>query len=334
MANDNTVQCLRDGDIEEPLLDVHVEVSEDEPSNFWPCTFNLTKVILGAGIMVIPHAISLVGSIWGLVMLLAVGGLTWFTVYALIVGSDVVGASTYASLVRRTCGIFAEKTLLIILILGCFGFEVVYLDIISDVLIGEAPSFSGGILLQFINWLVPPATGVPGARWWFEGRSQLLGFLVLFILVPLCLQRDMTRLDALNKVGLVSLVLFAVSTIWLAVAAAMAGHAYVPPLLPDWPRLGPTLSVQISTLVSVIPVILTAMTCHQSVHPLRQMLKPYSGSRFNMVTFCSLAMVTVLFIVVSGAAYVAFGPLIKNDFLANLDPDLMTPIIGAVCKCG
>ncbi len=52
-------------------------------------------------------------------------------------------------------------------------------------------------------------------------------------------------------------------------------------------------------------------SCHQSIHPLRSMLAPYSPALLDRVVAVSLAAVTALFAVVTLAAYVAFGPDVR-----------------------
>ncbi len=73
-----------DPELQAPLLGSYnaVELQEDDSRpNFWPCSTNLTKVILGAGIMAIPHAVALLGVVWGVAALVAVGLVTWWTLH-------------------------------------------------------------------------------------------------------------------------------------------------------------------------------------------------------------------------------------------------------------
>ena len=74
-----------DPELQAPVLGpcnaVELQEEEEGRPNFWPCSMNLTKVILGAGIMAIPHAVALLGVVYGIAALVVVGLLTWWTLH-------------------------------------------------------------------------------------------------------------------------------------------------------------------------------------------------------------------------------------------------------------
>ena len=51
--------------------------------------------------------------------------------------------------------------------------------------------------------------------------------------------------------------------LWLVAAAALQGSLVPPPLWPDLASLGPTAWVQAREVFEVVPVVLTALACHQ-----------------------------------------------------------------------
>ncbi|KAG2441362.1 hypothetical protein HYH02_009953 [Chlamydomonas schloesseri] len=331
MGNDPEAgEVVAGGELEAPLLQPatsgttadfrHSECTQALKSNFWDCTTNLTKVILGAGIMALPRAVALLGWGLGLSLLVVVGLLTHFTVHGLILASDRCRRDTYSSLVRTSLGPIPEKVLQGTLLLGCLGFEVVYIDIIGDLLLGDAPDYDGLIT----TWLPQE-----DKQAWWVGRQLVLAALTAGVLAPLASMRTMGGLGLVNLIGLGSLAGFAGATIWLAVAAIVSGRAYALPLGPDLPALGSTTAQQITGALSVVPILLTAASCHQSVHPLRAMLVPYSRPLLDKVVATSLTMVTALFVVVCLSAYTAFGPNVRGNFLNNLSPAELTPLIGA-----
>ncbi|KAG2495876.1 hypothetical protein HYH03_006114 [Edaphochlamys debaryana] len=289
-------------------------------SNFWDCTLNLTKVILGAGIMALPRAVALLGWGAGLALLLSVGVLTHFTVHGLVYASDRLKQDTYSGLVRAALGPLPEKVLQLAMLFGCLGFEVVYVDIIGDLLLGEAPQWDGLIT----TWL--PAED---RTLWFVGRPFVLLLLAALVLAPLASLRTMGHLGAVNAVGLLSLVFFAGTTVWLGAAAALQGTGHSLPAAPDWGALGRDTASRATALLAVVPILLTAASCHQSVHPLRAMLHPYSGAALDRIVALSLAAVTALFLVVTFAAYTAFGSDIRGNFLNNLSVPELAPLLGA-----
>jgi hypothetical protein len=76
-----------------------------EIDTFRPCAFNLTKVILGAGMMAFPRAMYVLGAIPGVALMAAVAGLTYFSLAAgLVDASLALRARSYSELARRALG--------------------------------------------------------------------------------------------------------------------------------------------------------------------------------------------------------------------------------------
>lgn len=63
--------------------------------------------------------------------------------------------------------------------------------------------------------------------------------------------------------------------VWLAVAAVLHGEAHALPLGPDLAALGQGTSHRLIRAASLIPIILTADSCHQAVNPVMALLQPY-----------------------------------------------------------
>ncbi|KAG2441363.1 hypothetical protein HYH02_009954 [Chlamydomonas schloesseri] len=238
----------------------------------------------------------------------------------MVYGSERCHRDTYSTLVRTALGAVPEKVMQTVMLMGCLGFEVVYIDIIGDLLLGDAPDYDGLIT----TWLPQEVKD----QWWV-GRQLVLAALTAGVLAPLSSLRTMGHLGAINRVGLASLAGFAGVTIWLAVAAIVSGRAYALPLGPDLPALGGCTAQRVTGALAVVPILLTAASCHQSVHPLRNMLVPYSRALLDEVVATSLTLVTALFSVVCLSAYTAFGPNVRGNFLNNLSPAELTPLIGA-----
>jgi amino acid permease len=119
---------------------------------FWPCTFNIGKVLMGAGMMALPRAFALLGWVCGTVMLLAVGGLTFLTLVGLVKAVELArqqdrqqagGGGTappvrsYGALVRRLLGPRAEAALGMAIVGNCFVLNIVFLVIMGDILVGS-----------------------------------------------------------------------------------------------------------------------------------------------------------------------------------------------------
>lgn len=86
---------------------------------------------------------------------------------------------------------------------NCLGMCTVFLIIFSDILIGD-PSEPDGLIAELFPSLEP---GSP-----FLDRAYVLAALLILILLPVSLSRNMASLGFLNAVGVGSVVAFALST--------------------------------------------------------------------------------------------------------------------------
>jgi hypothetical protein len=158
--------------------------TESDASTFLPCTFNLSKVILGASMMAIPKAFAILGVILGSVLLTFCALLTAFTVDGLMDVSERLKIKTYSELVRQTCGRPAQYLLQVGIALTCFGNMVIYLVVIADVLVGSSPAFSG---------VLPEVLHISPASHLLMSRPAVLAMVCLFVLLPLVSLRNMAR---------------------------------------------------------------------------------------------------------------------------------------------
>ena len=123
--------------VEEPLLDridedevPCIEEAEVTQSNDFDCVINLVKGLLGAGIMTLPRACAIFGSLMGGLLLAAVGVGTWFGISRGMIWPSAAAANTnsvildYSGLVRRYLGNGAVKIFNAFLIANALGFAV------------------------------------------------------------------------------------------------------------------------------------------------------------------------------------------------------------------
>lgn len=291
-------------------------------STSFTCTFNLSKAILGGTIISLPKAFYMLGVLLGSAILLVVGATTAFTLSALARASERTGLKTYPSIVGATCGKPAKVVLILCLMVGCFGFMVVFLVVIGDVLVGRAPDY-GGLLCE-----IPDFSEHCGVHFLLQ-RQNILGIVTL-LLLPLALQRSMDRLAIMNIIGVSAVGAFAVSASTIAIAAFARGKDKAIPWLPNWDELGPTPLVIAHKISSIVPILLTADICQQALIPLLPYLKPYSPSRMNVVIYSALTLSNILYWVSSVGAIVAFGSDLDSDVLNNVSSVSISPMVGTV----
>eukprot|EP00775_Hariotina_reticulata_P002242 gene2242-2554_t len=326
-------------DVREPLLPGNADISgHQEPppakqevqqhsqtttasqatTTFWHCTFNLAKVITGAGMMSIPRAFAFIGWLPGTLMLMGVAGLTYFTLAVLVQGTQSFNAPTYPRLVLVTCGRSTAKLLQVAVLAFLFGFNVVYLVVIKDILVGAGSN--GGLLSELFH--------LPADSIWVQPHIVLTS--VALLCAPLLLMRSMDKLAVFNILGVGATILLAVTAAALGVAAVVQGSAHTIPMMPRWNMLGPTKVAQLESLTEVLPVVLACYVAHQSLHPLMPLLKPYSPRRMCAVIATALGMVLCIFLLLSVGACVAFGLEVDPNVLNNISEQGMTPLVGHV----
>lgn len=296
-----------------------------QQDTFWPCTFNLSKVIMGAGMMAIPRAFNLLGLLPGLAIMALMACLTFFTLAGLVSATAATQAGgSYGALVRKTVGGAAEYSLQLAVLANCYVMNVVFVVVFGDLLLGTAPEYAG-LLPELLRML--GAAPDPTSCWWL-GRPFLLGMLSLLVLLPLASMRSMEKLAVVNIIGVASNGLFAALMLALAGRAAALGQIKPPQLLPDLSQLGSSPVVVAIALASIVPVLLNCNVCHQSLHPLLPLLKPYSVARMQRLVATALCVCNVLYFTVTICAGLVFGDALDADVLANITVAAMGPLIG------
>ncbi|KAF6236268.1 transmembrane amino acid transporter protein-domain-containing protein [Scenedesmus sp. NREL 46B-D3] len=292
---------------------------------FWPCTFNLSKVIMGAGMMAIPKAFNLLGLLPGLAIMALMACLTFFTLAGLVSATAATQAGgSYGALVRKTVGGAADRALQLAVLANCYVMNVVFVVVLADLLLGTAPEYAG-LLPELLR--MTGAAPAPAACWWL-GRPFVLGVLSALVLLPLASMRSMEKLAVVNIIGVASNGLFAGLMLALAATAAAHGQLKPPQLLPDLSQLGSSPVLIAIALASIVPVLLNCNVCHQSLHPLLPLLKPYSVARMQRLVATALCVCNVLYFTVTICAGLVFGDALDADVLANITVAAMGPLIG------
>jgi solute carrier family 38 (sodium-coupled neutral amino acid transporter), member 2 len=234
-----------------------------QDDTFWPCTFNIAKVLMGAGMMALPRAFALLGWVCGGLMLLAVGLLTFTTLCGMVAATEQArpAARSYGALVRRLLGPRAEAVLGVAIVGNCFVLNIVFLVIMGDILVGSKQQQQqggggggggedgGGAALSAAAGIgggagagagaAPPPHQLSAAAASGGGligeltgitsgpladRRVVLAAVAGLALFPLARARSMERMRMVNVAGMMSNGLFAALMIVLGVRVAVLGH--------------------------------------------------------------------------------------------------------------
>ncbi|WIA40039.1 hypothetical protein OEZ86_013460 [Tetradesmus obliquus] len=305
------------GGLQEPLL-LDAREKQQHGKSITTAVFNLSKVIIGAGMMAIPRAYLQIGSVLGTAMLIGVALLIYFTLVVLVRGSAVTGAATYSQLALVTCGEPVMKLLQLAVLAFCFGFGVIYLVIIRDLLLGTPPACNG-LLCELFG--MDPSGALADPR-------LVIAAVALLICSPLLLLRSMERLSALNAVGISAIALLAATAAALALQGLAAGTAHSIPAWPQWQLLGPTRGQQLEALTAVLPVLIACYNAAQSLHPLMPLVQPYSEAKMRRVIGLALGVSFGVYWTLSVGAAAAFGEDVEVNVLNNLSVSGLQPLVG------
>jgi amino acid permease len=282
------------------------------------CTFNLAKVIMGAGMMAVPKAFSLLGWVTGSGLLVCIHILTFMTLAGLVDGTRITGVRSYGGLVHRVLGRPAGIILQVSVFLNCYLMNVVFVVVLGDILVGDGRS--PGVVSELF----------PGAHGLAISRPLILGLVSLCVLLPLASMRSMERLAVVNIIGVLSNAVFAAVVVVLVAAAGAQGALVTPNPWPHWSDLGPTPVYITLSFAAIAPVLLNCDVCHQSLHPLMPLLKPYTPGAMKQVVWWALSACNTLYILVGIGCVAVFGPGVRSDVLASISAAAMGPLVGHV----
>ncbi|GBF90578.1 amino acid transporter [Raphidocelis subcapitata] len=288
-------------------------------ASFLACAFNLCKAIVGAGMMGLPRAYRLLGSVLGTGLIALVGVLTYWSMAVMVAGTEAHRgtATTYRGLARAACGRRVAALVQVAVLLFCFGFCVVYLVVITDVLTGSPP---------LCNGLICQLTGVAGGP--FVARRFVLLCLSGGVAAPLLLLKSIGHLTVFNYLGVAAALALASITAALGAAAVALGRAHPLPVAPQWAALGGEGAAGAAHIATTVSVLLACYVGHQNLHPLLPLLKPYTGARIRGVLALALVVAAAVFTTLCVGGALAFGASLEINVLSNLSIEEMAPLLG------
>ncbi|MCO5547002.1 hypothetical protein L7F22_000442 [Adiantum nelumboides] len=284
-------------------------------ASFMSAVFSLTTSVVGAGIMGLPSAVKTLGLIPGILLIVLVGLLADAGVETMLKFSSAGKAISYGGLMADSFGRIGRIVLQVCVIVNNFGILVVYLIIIGDVMSGSTSGtvHHSGVLEEWA-----------GRSTWWNSRLSVMFFTTLFILVPLV---SFKHVDSLRLSSALSVAL-AVMFVFVMAAVTITKLAFG---LVTMPRLFPNIGNEASLLelFEVVPVVVTAYICHQSVHPIVNELDKSDDAPGVVRT--SLALCTSIYIAMSVFGFMLFGENTMVDVLSNFDTDLGVPYSTFLC---
>lgn len=302
-----------DGGATAPLLPKLQPPPEDSSSSggasISGAVFNVSTSMIGAGIMSIPATFKVLGVIPGFVLILIVAFLVEITVEFLLRYTNSGESISYGGLMAESFGKFGSIALQVCVMVTNLGALIIYLIIIGDVLCGNQSegTLHLGILQEWF-----------GIQWW-NSRACALLVIVLFVMFPFLLLRNIESLKHASAVSILLAVLFVAICSAMALHAMWEGKTQRPRLVPDFAN-----GVSVFDLFTTIPVFATGFGCHVNVHPVRAELS--RPSDMSSAVRISLLLCVVIYFAVGFFGYLLFGDSIMSDMLVNFDQNSQSAI--------
>ncbi|MCJ1429224.1 hypothetical protein MMC29_007137, partial [Sticta canariensis] len=265
---------------------------------------NLLNTILGSGILAMPLALSRMGILLGILILLWSGLTAGFGLYIQTRCARYLerGSSSFFALSQITypnAAVIFDSAIAI----KCFGVGISYLIIIGDLMPGVIQGFS---------------EDAAGVGFLINRRFWVTGFML--IIMPLSFLR---RLDSLKYTSVVALISIGYLVI-LVVAHFVKGDTKE-----DRGEIRVVHWESAVATLSSIPVIVFGYTCHQNMFSVLNEIQNNSQFRTTSVVVASIGTASFLYVLVAITGYLSFGNAIAANIVGMYYPSLSSTIAKA-----
>ncbi|KAF2843226.1 hypothetical protein M501DRAFT_994085 [Patellaria atrata CBS 101060] len=262
---------------------------------------NLLNTIVGAGILAMPSALSHMGIVLGVFVIIWAGMTSVFGLYLQTRCAKYLdrGTSSFAALSKLTypnASIVFDTAIAI----KCFGVGISYLIIIGDLMPGVAMGFSKHA--GNVSFLVD-------RHFWITA--------FMLVVIPLSFLR---RLDSLKYTSVIALISIAYLVI-LVLAHFIKGDTITERgevRVFRWAGPVPALAS--------FPIIIFAYTCHQNMFSILNEINNNTHSRTTGVAVASIGSGCALYILVAITGYLSYGDNIKGNIISMYAPSIASTI--------
>lgn len=275
-------------------------------------TISLIKSIVGAGVLSLPAGFAALGASSDIVpaavaTVLCSGALNAFYFRLVGVVCATTGAASYREAWERTVGTRTSSIIVLVVTLktalSCLAFSIILAD-------------SAQALVNAAGWTDVSRT------------AALLGVTVV-ALVPLTLRRDLTSLAPFSAVGLLGVLITAITIIIRCKDGTYAVDTGT--FVQDLPERFHPSFVDAATAattsgadgwpgVVLVCTLATAFVAHYNAPRFYSELRDSSVERFQTVTFASYTVAAVLFVIVGCCGFLTFGQASNGYILNNYSP--------------
>ncbi|KAL8838192.1 MAG: hypothetical protein Q9170_002235 [Blastenia crenularia] len=262
---------------------------------------NLLNTIVGAGVLAMPLALSRMGMLLGVIVILWAGVTAGFGLYLQTRCARYLerGSASFFALSQITypnAAVIFDAAIAV----KCFGVGVSYLIIIGDLMPGVVRGFSNN---------------AAGVGFLVDRHFWVTGFML--IVIPLSFLR---RLDSLKYTSVIALISIGYLVI-LVVAHFVKGDTMA--------NRGVIRVVRWESAVATLssfPVIVFAYTCHQNMFSILNEIGNNSHFRTTSVVVASIGLAAFIYILVAITGYLSFGNAVAGNIVSIYAPSASATI--------
>ncbi|KAL4904563.1 hypothetical protein BDW74DRAFT_168200 [Aspergillus multicolor] len=264
------------------------------------CVINLVNTIVGAGVLAMPLAISHMGIVLGIFVILWSGMTAGFGLYLQSRCAQYLdrGSASFFALSQITypnAAVIFDAAIAI----KCFGVGVSYLIIIGDLMPGVVQGFVGEPAYDFL----------------VDRHFWVTAFML--IIIPLSYLRRLDSLKYTSIAALVSMAYLVILVVYhFVIGDTREGRG--PIRVINWAGAVPTLSS--------FPVIVFAFTCHQNMFSIINEISNNSHFRTTAVVLASIGSSAATYILVAITGYLSFGNSVGGNIVGMYPPGLWATI--------
>ncbi|OQR92460.1 Amino Acid/Auxin Permease (AAAP) Family [Achlya hypogyna] len=274
--------------------------SKMQPGSVKGSMFTMTVSIVGAGVLALPYAMEQVGVLLGIGLILFGAFLAYYSLFLLVICSDASGAMSYMHLAIASSGPRLAMFVQCVICLNLLGTSVGFFVASAELIL---------LVVQPTGAL--DALELTSHR---DTRNALIGALCLCFVFPLSLFRS---LSSLRFSSLFSILCIVFLTITVVVKYFQFVHlGWAPDFWFQWQHL-PMINFAPDRVLTAVPLVVFAYTCHPNVLPIYLQLKRRSSPRMYKVARRSLGVATLVYLALSIFAVFTFGEKTRTNFLEN-----------------
>ncbi|KAJ8917271.1 hypothetical protein NQ315_002288 [Exocentrus adspersus] len=275
-----------------------LQEEENERTSTLPwASFNFINSIIGSGVIGIPYALHEAGFGFGMLLLVFVAYVTDYSLILMVKSGHLSGKFSYQGIMEAAFGKTGYVLLGILQVVYPFIAMVSYNIVVGDT----------------VTKVIIRLTGIEKTSP-FAKREVIVLIASLFVTVPLCLYRDVSRLAKISFISLVCIA-FILFSIFLRIGP-------ISDIVPQHPDSWRFINKDI---IPAIGIMAFAFMCHHNTFLIYGSIADPNQKKWETVTHASILTSLIVAVLFGIAGYTTFKAYSQGDLLENYcwDDDLM-----------